>query len=275
MIFSGQDGAYINPIGFCGNTVLVVDESNKSKSGNSGLEKIEDGSVVYNIHTSKWRVFTDSGRDYFFKGKLEPTERLFGSAIQGAKEGFGEKDPHVASACNNLLYRVEKEFDKAKPLYLEAVSVLEDLYGPEDVRVGATLHNLGQLYLVQRKLEEARACYEIIFHYGPKPKISHGLLQSDNRYKMGYIGNLAVNRGVDRTLVEIRRQRARAVALVNTRFTTSRQSPQIGIIGRSVRFPPPIPLRRTTISATNLPEAPFSDTPGPPLTDPLPSNPSS
>lgn len=28
------------------------------------------------------------------------------------------------------------------------------------MRVGATLHNLGQLYLVQRKLEEARACYE-------------------------------------------------------------------------------------------------------------------
>lgn len=43
----------------------------KSKSGDimdeSGLEKIEDGSVVSNIHTSKWRVFTDSGRDYFFQ----------------------------------------------------------------------------------------------------------------------------------------------------------------------------------------------------------------
>jgi tetratricopeptide (TPR) repeat protein len=135
---------------------------NMDESGNTGLEKIEDGSVVSNIHTSKWRVFTDSGRDYFFQGKLEPAERLFGSAIQEAKEGFGEKDPHVASACNNLaeLYRVKKEFDKAEPLYLEAVSILEEFYGPDDVRVGATLHNLGQLYLVQRKLEEARACYE-------------------------------------------------------------------------------------------------------------------
>ncbi|CAL9224597.1 unnamed protein product [Arabidopsis halleri] len=165
IVLSGQAAI----LGFCGNTVLAEDESMKSKSGdnmdengNSGLERIEDGSVVSNIHTSKWRVFTDSGRDYFFQGKLEPAERLFGSAIQEAKEGFGEKDPHVASACNNLaeLYRVKKEFDKAEPLYLEAVSILEDFYGPEDVRVGATLHNLGQLYLVQRKLEEARACYE-------------------------------------------------------------------------------------------------------------------
>ncbi|KFK33303.1 hypothetical protein AALP_AA6G357600, partial [Arabis alpina] len=165
IIVSGQAAM----LGFCGSIVLAEDESMKSKpgdnmdeSGDTGLERIEDGSVVSNIHTSKWRVFTDSGRDYFFQGKLEPAERLFGSAIQEAKEGFGERDPHVASACNNLaeLYRVKKEFDKAEPLYLEAVSILEEFYGPEDVRVGATLHNLGQLYLVQRKLEEARACYE-------------------------------------------------------------------------------------------------------------------
>uniref|UniRef100_A0A1J3CST5 Kinesin light chain 3 n=1 Tax=Noccaea caerulescens TaxID=107243 RepID=A0A1J3CST5_NOCCA len=165
MIFSGQAAI----LGFSGNLALAEDESAKSKpgdnmeeSGDSGLERVEDGSVVSNIHTSKWRVFTDSGRDHFFQGKLEPAERLFRSAIQEAKEGFGEKDPHVASACNNLaeLYRVKKEFGKAEPLYLEAVSILEESYGPEDVRVGATLHNLGQLYLVQRKLEEARSCYE-------------------------------------------------------------------------------------------------------------------
>ncbi|KAF8100477.1 hypothetical protein N665_0223s0005 [Sinapis alba] len=159
IIFSGQAAI----LGVCGNVVLAEDETVKSKPGdNDGLERIEDGSVVSNIHTSKWRVFTDSGREHFFQGKLEPAERLFGSAIQEAKEGFGERDPHVASACNNLaeLYRVKKEFDKAEPLYLEAVSILEEYYGPEDVRVGATLHNLGQLYLVQRKLEEARACYE-------------------------------------------------------------------------------------------------------------------
>ncbi|CAH2079624.1 unnamed protein product [Thlaspi arvense] len=158
MIFSGQAAI----LGFCGNVVLAENET--KPVDDTGLERIEDGSVVSNIHTSKWRVFTDSGRDHFFQGKLKPAERLFSSAIQEAKEGFGERDPHVASACNNLaeLYRVKKEFDKAEPLYREAVSILEESYGPEDVRVGATLHNLGQLYLVQRKLEEARVCYEVI-----------------------------------------------------------------------------------------------------------------
>lgn len=87
---------------------------------------------------------------------------MFVSALQEAKKGFGERDPHVASACNNLaeLYRVKKELDKAEPLYLEAISILEESFGPDDIRVGAALHNLGQFYLVQRKLEKARACYE-------------------------------------------------------------------------------------------------------------------
>ncbi|CAL1413378.1 unnamed protein product [Linum trigynum] len=129
----------------------------------TALQKIDDGSVVSNIHTSKWRVFTDNGREFFLQGKLDNAETLFLSALKEAKEGFGEKDPHVASACNNLaeLYRVQKEFSKAEPLYLEAIKILEESFGPEDIRVGAALHNMGQFYLAQRKWEEASKCYEI------------------------------------------------------------------------------------------------------------------
>ncbi|CAK9169776.1 unnamed protein product [Ilex paraguariensis] len=58
------------------------------------------------------------------------------------------------------LYRVKKAFDKAEPLYLEAINILEESFGLDDIRVGAALHNLGQFYLVQRKLEEARNCYQ-------------------------------------------------------------------------------------------------------------------
>ncbi|CAH9106146.1 unnamed protein product [Cuscuta europaea] len=128
----------------------------------AGLQKIEDGSITSNVHTQKWRVFTDSGRDLFLQGKLEDAEKLFLAAIEEAKEGFGERDSHVASACNNLaeLYRVKKEFGKAEPLYLEAISILEESFGQDDIRVGAALHNLGQFYLVQRNLNQARVSYE-------------------------------------------------------------------------------------------------------------------
>ncbi|KAK9049824.1 hypothetical protein SSX86_031206 [Deinandra increscens subsp. villosa] len=117
--------------------VLAEDASTEVTSAESiGLQKIDDGSVVSNIHTSKWRVFTDSGRDLFLQGKLEDAERLFMGALEEARQGFGERDPHVASACNNLaeLYRVKKACDKAEPLYLEAVNILEESYGHEDIR---------------------------------------------------------------------------------------------------------------------------------------------
>ena len=34
---------------------------------------------------------------------MEEAERLFVAALQEAKEGFGKRDPHVASASNNLV----------------------------------------------------------------------------------------------------------------------------------------------------------------------------
>nr|GLL18969.1 kinesin light chain 3 [Ipomoea trifida] len=151
-------------------TVVMAEDVSTPVSSNdaneaeiAGLQKIEDGSITSNIHTQKWRVFTDSGRDLFLQGKLEDAEKLFLAAIQEAKEGFGDRDSHVASACNNLaeLYRVKKELDKAEPLYLEAISILEESFGHDDIRVGAALHNLGQFYLVQQNLEQARVCYEI------------------------------------------------------------------------------------------------------------------
>ncbi|KAM7515873.1 hypothetical protein LguiA_005456 [Lonicera macranthoides] len=144
-------------------SIELNSESDTTGPNLTGLRKIEDGSVVSNLHTSKWRVFTDNGRELFSQGKLEDAERLFQAALKEAKEGFGARDPHVASACNNLaeLYRIRKTFDKAEPLYLEAINILEESYGPDDIRVGAALHNLGKFYLVQRKLEEARVCYEI------------------------------------------------------------------------------------------------------------------
>lgn len=165
LIISGQAailGINVNPV-LAEDVSVELSPNNDTEGVNTDvLRRIEDGSVITNEHTAKWRVYTDQGRELFLKGRLENAETLFVSAIQEAKEGFGERDPHVASSCNNLaeLYRVKKEFDKAEPLYMEAISMLEESYGPDDIRVGVAIHNLGQFYLVQRKLEEARKCYE-------------------------------------------------------------------------------------------------------------------
>ncbi|PKU79233.1 hypothetical protein MA16_Dca000577 [Dendrobium catenatum] len=156
--------------GFSGNVVIAEDASASNLTINNdqgddfvtGLRRIEDGSVISNSHTIKWRIFTDNGRDLFLKGKLDEAEKYFQAALQEAKEGFGLRDSHVASSCNNLaeIYRTRKAFDKAEPLYLEAINILEESFGTNDIRVGATLHNLGQFYFLQRKVEQAQKCYE-------------------------------------------------------------------------------------------------------------------
>ncbi|CAL9773271.1 unnamed protein product [Musa acuminata subsp. burmannicoides] len=168
IIISGQTAVII--LGSNQNSVFaqdasVAEQSTENDQGQvyTGLRKIEDGSVISNVHTSKWRIFTDNGRDLFLKGKLDEAEKFFQAALDEAMKGFGAKDPHVASSCNNLaeLYRVKKAYEKAEPLYLEAINILEDTFGADDVRVGAALHNLGQFYLALRKLEQARKCYEV------------------------------------------------------------------------------------------------------------------
>ncbi|XAR73561.1 hypothetical protein NMG60_11007567 [Bertholletia excelsa] len=186
-------------LGINSSPVFAEDVSTEPNSENdlegdnlTGLRKIDDGSVVSNIHTSKWRVFTDNGRDLFLQGKLDEAERFFISALKEAKEGFGDRDPHVASACNNLaeLYRVKKAFDKAEPLYLEATKILEESFGPEDIRVGAALHNLGQFYIVQRKLEEARVCYERALKI-KRRVLGHGHTDyADTMYHLGTVLHL-------------------------------------------------------------------------------------
>ncbi|KAG8662528.1 uncharacterized protein LOC110599898 isoform X2 [Manihot esculenta] len=194
-IIAGQaaiiHGIYANPV--------LADASNGSSTETeleganiTGLRKIEDGSVISNIHTSKWRIFTDNGREYFLQGKLDEAEKFFLSALEEAKKGFGDRDPHVASACNNLaeLYRVKKSFDKAEPLYMEAVKILEESFGPEDIRVGAAFHNLGQFYLVQRKLDESRKSYEHALKIKGRV-LGHGHVDyADTLYHLGTVLHL-------------------------------------------------------------------------------------
>ncbi|KQK22823.1 hypothetical protein BRADI_1g69500v3 [Brachypodium distachyon] len=158
-------------LGLGNNCVLAQDDSaapastisEKADANVTSLHRIEDGSVISNEHTVKWRIFTDKARDFFLKGELDEAEKFFKAALHEAKEGFGLGDPHAASALNNLaeFYRLRKEYEKAEPLYVEAIEILEQSFGPDDIRVGAALRNLGQHYHIQRRFDQAQTCYEI------------------------------------------------------------------------------------------------------------------
>ncbi|KAF3795282.1 Kinesin light chain [Nymphaea thermarum] len=197
--FFGISGSPILSENISSTDMGIESESATGKAYVYGLQKIEDDSVISNIHTSKWRVFTDNARDLYvkaifylvwsssFQGKLDEAEKYFLLALQEAKEGFGESDPHVASACNNLaeFYRVQKAYEKAEPLYLESIGILESSLGPEDVRVAFALHNLGGFYFLQHKFEKARLCYEVLHLLGDL-KDSEALIQDSIRILEGW-----------------------------------------------------------------------------------------
>ncbi|XP_052152888.1 uncharacterized protein LOC127771102 isoform X2 [Oryza glaberrima] len=158
-------------LGLCNDSALAQDDSaglgatrnEQTEENATGLQRIEDGSVVSNEHTVKWRIFTDNARDFLLKRNLDEAEKFFQAALHEAKEGFGLRDPHVASALNNLaeFYRLKKEYEKAELLYLEAIEILEESFGSDDIRVGTALHSLGICYHLQRKFALAQTCYEI------------------------------------------------------------------------------------------------------------------
>ena len=68
------------------------------------------------------------------------------------------------------LYRVQKAFDKAEPLYLEAIDILEEAFGPEDVRY--------VMYFINCKSNLLRGTLKLFFYlfvslFVSWPSISH------------------------------------------------------------------------------------------------------
>ncbi|CAN6247964.1 unnamed protein product [Urochloa humidicola] len=144
------------------NGYAFAQEDSVSPAATSEQAEIEDGSVVSNEHTVKWKIFTENGRDFYQKRQLDKAEKLLQAALLEAKEGFGLRDPHVAYALNNLaeFYRIKKEYEKAELLYLEAIEILEESFGSNDKRVATALLSLGMCYHLQSKFAQAQTCYE-------------------------------------------------------------------------------------------------------------------
>ncbi|KAK6913522.1 Glutamine synthetase, N-terminal domain [Dillenia turbinata] len=89
--------------------VLADDVSVESSSANEtegaknifDFRKIEDGSVISNIHTQNWRIYTDEGRKLSSQGRWDEAKSVL-SACNRRSLGklCGRRDPHVASAFN-------------------------------------------------------------------------------------------------------------------------------------------------------------------------------
>lgn len=82
-------------------------------------------------------------------------------ALVAAKNEFGVNNNSYASSLNNLAYLYENiaQYEKAKPLYIEAIEIRKKLLGENHPSYVLSLNNLAALYLNMGQYEKAEALF--------------------------------------------------------------------------------------------------------------------
>ncbi|MEE2636121.1 MAG: tetratricopeptide repeat protein [Acidobacteriota bacterium] len=120
-----------------------------------------------------WEQYMEAASFAAGDDQLGEAKEWFLSAERLAR-GFDSTDPRLAVTLGNLadLYHGEGRDSEAEPLYLEALSLLERVDGPESARVGRFVADLAVFYTVLGRSEEAEPLYHraltaLELEYGP------------------------------------------------------------------------------------------------------------
>ncbi|KAL6753391.1 hypothetical protein V8C86DRAFT_2438469 [Haematococcus lacustris] len=123
-----------------------------------------DYDPVTNEHTANMTMARTAALEYYQAGKWKQAEAKFLEALAEARLGFDSRDPHIASAQNNLaeFYRNTGQHSKAEALYqevgsLKALDLLESIYGERHWLYVSAMHNLALSYQAAGNLGAAEA----------------------------------------------------------------------------------------------------------------------
>jgi tetratricopeptide (TPR) repeat protein len=104
------------------------------------------------------------------QGRTAEAERYFVRALSAAKAGFGERDPHVAAAANNLaeLLRLQRRFADAAPLYeqVRLTTAITSLLSTSTTQRVRNLAGLTESRCKRRLQHTGQAVISILFHFG-------------------------------------------------------------------------------------------------------------
>src|SRR5580765_3346529 len=91
----------------------------------------------------EWKTLNDQAIALYQKGDVDGAAQVGAKALEAASIALGPDHLRVASMQNNLaaIYRIQKKYAEAEPLYLHALATREKALGPEDRLVGLTLSN--------------------------------------------------------------------------------------------------------------------------------------
>lgn len=117
----------------------------------------------------EWKIQTVRGAKAYKELRFGDAERAFKKAIAEAK-ALGTDNFKLAVSVTNLgvLYNYRGFFDKAEPLFVQAVTIQEKLFGKEDTRVISSVGKLCQFYLKRKDFAKANPLCLRIIKYGDK-----------------------------------------------------------------------------------------------------------
>jgi len=107
-------------------------------------------------HPTTFQSISNLGALYWAQGRFAEAEPLFLESYQGQRDTLGADNPATLQAMSNLAddYKALGKYDKAEPLLVDALAKQRRL-GDEHPDVLTTLHNLGELHLMEGRLDDA------------------------------------------------------------------------------------------------------------------------
>jgi tetratricopeptide (TPR) repeat protein len=146
--------------------------------------------VLGGCQGGQWQQHLQEGARALEQGHYVEANRLLELARQEA-EGFGSNDVRLASSLEILaeLYRAQKRYGDAEPLYRRALAIREKSQGPEHSAVAETLSGLGDLYRAEGRYADAEPLYRRALaiweaNYGPRhPQVAAALESLADLYR--------------------------------------------------------------------------------------------
>lgn len=117
--------------------------------------------ISFSSFAQKWNELNEQGRQLRKEGKLQEAVTVLEKAQAEAEKKFGKNHKNYGIVLNNLAltYDDMRKFEKAEPLYKEALAIYKATVSEKDAFYVTTLENLGYLYQQQGKFKEAEEYY--------------------------------------------------------------------------------------------------------------------
>lgn len=103
--------------------------------------------AVLSCGQQSWEDVMQAGEASLQKGQYQEAERTFSAAVKKA-EAFGAHDRRVAVSLSRLgqALSAQGKFVEAEPVYLQALTIYQEVHGENHLDVAAALNNLGVLH---------------------------------------------------------------------------------------------------------------------------------